>query len=288
MVTRRSIPPSFSLIQKEKLYLLCHEDYKELLVECGGEDLNNLLHPKSKDSYAHEGRRPHPVLLLKSGQRAVLRQYIHGGLLRFFTGDLFLFGARSFRELALTEEIRSHGIPTVIPIAAIHQILLPPLYRPYLLTLEVPGALNLIQYLRGMGSHPAGEALSHKRKMIRSAGHLLRRFHQSGFYHGDLQLKNLLVSGDQVLIIDFDRSHRQEGLSVSQKVKNLLRLNRSVEKWKRFGLPITRTDRWRFLMAYSGGDTKILKAVKKALRTYSIGLFFHRCGWAIEKFLRSF
>jgi len=68
---------------------------------------------------------------------------------------------------------------------------------------------------------------------------------------------------------------------------NLLRLNRSVEKWKRSGLPITRTDRWRFFLAYAGEDKKIREAMENTLRTYSLRFLFHRLGWAVEKILGS-
>jgi len=287
MFKKIPIPPSFSLTEKGETYLLLHNDYKDALLHQGIEEVKTFLKRSLYETHYHEGRSLHPSIPLEDGKRMVLRQYSHGGLLRALTGNLYLIGSRSFRELAITEEIRSSGIPTVQPIGAIHQIVFWPFYRPYFLSLEIPHAKNLIQYFQEKGSHPSLESLLHKRKTIRLAGALLRQFHQEGFYHRDLQLKNLLVAGDQVLIIDFDRSYREKVLSARDRVKNLLRLNRSVEKWKRFGLPITRTDRWRFLMAYAGEDQEIRKAIKRALRTYSMGLFFHRTGWMIEKIVRS-
>lgn len=218
----------------------------------------------------------------------VLRQYSHGGLLRTFTRDIFLFGSRAFHELILTEEIRSCAIPTVEPIGAIHQVTgLPPFYRAYFLSLEVSGALNLIQCFNEIGSKPLREKLSRKRKMIRSAGLLLRQFHQSGFFHGDLQLKNILVAGDRILIIDFDRSYRKLIIATRERMKNLLRLNRSVEKWKRIGLPVTRTDRWRFFLAYAGEDNEIREAMRRVHQTYSLRFLFYRFGWALEKIVGS-
>jgi hypothetical protein len=84
------------------------------------------------------------------------------------------------------------------------------------------------------------------------------------------------VAGDQLFLIDFDRSFRKRALSVRERIKNLLRLNRSAEKWRNLGLPIHRTDRWRFLLAYAGGDETIQKVMKKAVRTYSIRRLFDR------------
>ena len=213
----------------------------------------------------------------------VLRRYLHGGLLRAVTRDLYALSSRSFRELALTEEIRLAGIPTIRPIGAIHQSLIFPFYRAYLLTLEVPNARNLIQFFQDMGSHPVGGVLAPKRKIIRAAGRLVRQFHDSGFFHADLQLRNLLVADHHVLLIDFDQSCRVQNLSEKMRMKNLLRLNRSVDKWKRQGLPVTFSDRLRFFLAYAGEDPRARDVLRKTLRTYSFGLLFHRLLWNLTE-----
>ena len=281
------IPPSFSLIEKGKVSLLLKEEYKNLLLEQGIEDINTYLKKTYQISRYLKGRAPHPVIPLGNGKNMVLRQYSHGGLLRAITGSTYFFGSRSFRELALTEEIRSFGIPTIFSIGAIHQKTFFSFHRAYFLTLEVPSAMDLIQYFQAIGTCPSREKLSQKRKTIRHIGLLIRQFHQAGFYHGDLQLKNILMSGDQILLIDFDRSYRKQNLPVQERMKNLLRFNRSVEKWKRLGLPITRTDGWRFFLAYSGDDKKILKTMAKTLRTFSLRFLFYRFGWALERVVNS-
>ena len=283
-----AISPFFSFIKKGKVFLLLKDADKHVLLKEGIDDLKTFL-KKYKTSPYHQGRTPHPSIPLENGRRMVLRQYSHGGLLRAITGNLYLFGARSFRELAITEEVRSCGIPTVEPIGAIHQVTgLPPFYRACLLTLEIPGALNLLQYFEKIGTKPCRETLSQKRKMIRHAGLVLRQFHQTGFFYQDLQLKNILVAEDRILLIDFDRSYRKLILSTGKRMKNLLRLNRSVEKWKRLGLPITRTDGWRFFLAYAGDDKKILEVMVKALRTYSLRFLFYRFGWALERMVGNY
>jgi tRNA A-37 threonylcarbamoyl transferase component Bud32 len=281
------IPPSFSLIKKGKVFILLKEGYKDVLLKQGIDDLKTFLKKSSKTSHYLKGRTLHPSIPLENGKSMVLRQYSHGGLLRAITRNLYFFGARSFRELALTEEIRSYEIPTISAIGAIHHRIFFPFYQAYFLSLEVLRALDLIQYFQEMGTHLSRENLSLKRKTIRSAGLLIRQFHKAGFFHGDLQLKNILVAGDQLLLIDFDHSYRKTTLPIQERMKNLLRLNRSVEKWKRLGLPITRTDRWRFFLAYAGDDKKIQEAVEKALRTYSLRFLFYRFGWTLGRILGS-
>jgi len=281
------IPHSFSFIQKGKVFLLLKDEYKDFLLQQGIEDLETFLKRHLHNTYYLSGRTPHPSIPIKGGKRIVIRLYSHGGLFRAFNRNLYFFGSRSFQELSMTENIRSCGIPTIQPIGAIHQFILPHLYQAYIISLEVPHAMNLIQYLQEIVLPPLRDKLSAKRKIIRSAGCVLRQFHQAGFFHGDLQLKNILLAEDQLLLIDFDRTYRKPTLSVKEKMKNLLRLNRSAEKWRRLGLPITRTDRRRFFLAYAGNDKKIQEAMKKAIRTHSIRSFFYRCGWTLEKIVGS-
>jgi 3-deoxy-D-manno-octulosonic acid kinase len=281
------IPASFSLIKRGRVSLLLKEEYKNLLLAQGIDDLKTFIEKSSPTAHYLKGRTSHPSIPFEEGKRMVLRQYSHGGLLRAITGNLYFFGARSFRELALTEEIRSHGIPTIPSVGAIHHWIFFPFYQAYFLSLEVPHAMDLIRYFNGIEAHPSRENTSSKRNTIRSIGLLIRQFHQAGFFHGDLQLKNILVAGDQLLLIDFDRSYRKSTLSVKERMKNLFRLNRSVEKWRRLGLPVTRTDRWRFFLAYAGDDKKIREAMIKTLRIYSHRLLFYRLGWTVEKIVGS-
>ena len=278
-----SLPPSFSLIQKGDVSLLVRDERKDFLLGEGIEDIEGFLHKKKSVSRYLTGRTPHPCVPIKDGEWMVVRRYSHGGLLRGITRDLYLFGSRSFREAALTEEIRTSGIPTVHLVGAIHRRVFPFFYKSYLLSLEIPSARDLAQYFQKLGPRPSGEPLLAKRKVIRSAGLLLRQFHRSGFFHADLQLKNFLVSGDNLFLIDFDRSYRKEKLSNSEVVKNLLRLNRSAEKGNRRGLAITRSDRLRFLRGYAGDDKTIREEVKRALRYNSLRSLFHRMIWSVER-----
>jgi len=281
MFKKIPIPASFTLLKKRNVFLLLREDYRDFLLQEGIDEIETYLAKHRETASYLRGRTIHPSIPLKGGERMVLRHYSHGGLLRFITRDLYLFGSRSFQELALTEEIRSSGIGTVQPVGAMHRCFLTPFYRAYLMSLEIPGAKDMVHYLQDIGPQPAGETLVAKRKIIRSAGFLLRKFHQAGFFHADLQLKNLLVTDGKVLLIDFDRSYRKPSLSTGERVKNLLRLDRSVDKWKRYGLPVSLRDRWRFFLAYAESDREIRETLRRALRTYSIRSFFHRLRWSL-------
>jgi 3-deoxy-D-manno-octulosonic acid kinase len=280
-----NIPASYDLIKKGKVFLVLKEEYRDDLLQQRIEDIEAFLQTHREASKYLLGRIPHPSIPLKDEKRMVIRLYSHGGLFRTFTRDLYLSGARSIRELALTEKIISRGIPTIQPIGAIHRSVLLLFYKAYLLSLEISDAKDLIQYLQEIGAHPSRERLLHKRRTIRSAGLLVHQFHEAGFFHGDLQLKNILVSGEKLFLIDFDHSYQKEVLTTGEKKKNLLRLNRSAEKWKSLGLPITRTDGLRFFEAYAEKDKEIRKTMKRALRTYSVRHLFYRWSWTLQRVL---
>src|SRR4030067_3679439 len=112
------IPASFSLIKKGRVSLLLKEDYKNLLLAQGIDDLKTFMEKTSQATHYLKGRTLHPSIPFGDGKRIVLRQYSHGGLLRAITGNLYFFGARSFRELAFAEEIRSCVISTIPLIGA--------------------------------------------------------------------------------------------------------------------------------------------------------------------------
>jgi 3-deoxy-D-manno-octulosonic acid kinase len=270
------IPPFYVMIQRGKISFLLREEYRGLLLQQGIEDLETFLKKYGQTSPRLEGRTPLLSILLKDGTKTVVRSYSHGGLLRGLTRNLYLSGSRSFEELVLTEQIRSSGIPTVRPVGAVHRRIFPFFYRAYFISLEIPEAEDLPRYLLRTGSHPSPENLVEKRKTIHSVGRLIRQFHRAGFYHSDLQLKNILIAEGGPLLIDFDRCYRKKVLALRERTRNILRLNRSAEKWKRAGIPLSKTDRLRFLSAYAEGDREVKESLKKALRFHAFWFFIHR------------
>ena len=215
------VPKSFSLIKKGKTYLLLKDAYKDLLLQEGIDDIEGFLERNRQVSHYLKGRTLHPTVSLADGKSIVFRHYTHGGFLGTILGDRYLLGSRSFQELALTEEVRSCAIPTIQPVGAIHRSTLSPFYQAYFLSLEIPQAKDLIQYFQETGSPPSPEYLLQKRKLLRMAGLLLGKFHQSGFFHADLHLKNILVAKDEVFLIDFDRAYRKPSLTLRERKRNL-------------------------------------------------------------------
>jgi 3-deoxy-D-manno-octulosonic acid kinase len=157
------------------------------------------------------------------GRRYALRHYRRGGLMSRLMEDRYVWrgesATRPVRELRLTMQMHADGLPVPVPIGARYRRdgLL---YRGDLITELLPDTETLAQRLDrgdvGLGTWAA-------------IGRCLRRFHDLGYCHADLNAHNVMLGGaDEVFLIDFDRgTRRSQGL---WRDANLTRLLRSLEK----------------------------------------------------------
>ena len=177
------------------------------------------------------GRESLRTVSLKNGENALIRAYHHGGLLRWITGKTFFsWPPRPFRELAITEELRRRGVPTIEVYAAGVEITFGSFYRGWLITRELKGSYDLWTALQnGFVRKWTAE------KVLRAVASSLKSLHCQGVYHSDLNLKNILVraepGGVKSYVIDFDKAILFLGrLPGRLAEKNLRRLLRSVGK----------------------------------------------------------
>jgi tRNA A-37 threonylcarbamoyl transferase component Bud32 len=274
-----SATPGYQFLREGRRELLICEGFQERLRRQG------LLNPAELwEKTTHPGHLMGrgEVLLIKGKQGGVaVRKYRHGGLLRRLTGDLFFFGARPFQEVAVTEEVKSAGVPTLDILAAIKEHRWSRWYRGYLITRYLPSATDLISCL---DNEPEGKR---RRAIIEKAGEAVRIIHQAGIYHADLHLKNFLVEGKKggVYLIDFDKSKVFPRLKPSRRMKNLKRLDRSAEKLIRHGLPLTTADKRTFCRAYASGDSEIHPYLRNYLKRYRWHTLLYRWGWWLARIL---
>lgn len=201
---------------------------------------------------AAEWRESHPVRgqggrggarIVADGEREfVLRHYHRGGLVGRFVDDRFLWlGAartRPFREWRLLAELHALGLPVPRPAAAAywrHGLS----YTADLLTERLPAVRTLAEAL-ARGTLAVDE--------WRRIGATVRRFHDAGVEHADLNAHNVqLAAGGEVYLLDFDRGRRRE--PGEWQAANLARLRRSLGKLAGAGaVRYTETD-WRALLA---------------------------------------
>jgi serine/threonine protein kinase len=179
----------------------------------------------------YAGRGTLRAVRLSDGETALVRQYRHGGTFRSLTGAwLFSWPPRPFRELVITEELRSRGLPTVEIYAACVSRGFGPFYHGWFVTKELRGAVDLWSAMQQGLLDRFGEEAT-----LRAVAASIRAMHREGVYHSDLNLKNILVrqesAGVASYIIDFDKAKLFVGkLPTELAKKNLDRLLRSVRK----------------------------------------------------------
>ena len=165
------------------------------------------------------------------GKRYVLRHYHRGGLMAHISRDRYGWhneeSTRPFAEWLLTNRLHRAGLPVPAPIGA-RYLRGGSTYSGDLITERLPTVGSLAECLRT-------GALSVVTWI--SIGRCIRRFHDLGVCHADLNAHNVLLSEEGVYLIDFDRGQlRGPGL---WRDGNLVRLRRSLVKVT-WGLPAER------------------------------------------------
>ncbi|GAB2724636.1 hypothetical protein GCM10027172_18730 [Halomonas garicola] len=159
-----------------------------------------------------------------SNEQWVLRPYRRGGMVARLSEARYLWtGAertRAFREMRLTARLFNQGLPVPRPVAACvtrHGLA----YEAALITRRIPGAAALAARLEHGTAGPA---------LLQGVGAMIRRFHDAGLDHVDLNARNILIDPDDTpWLIDLDRCRlRAPG---KWQHTNLARLTRSLGKF---------------------------------------------------------
>jgi 3-deoxy-D-manno-octulosonic acid kinase len=155
---------------------------------------------------------------------AVLRRYLRGGMMARISRDRYLFTgwarSRPVAEFRVLERLAAAGLPVPAPLAAgLRRRGL--LYTGGLITRRIPGARPLADLLPDRAQDTG---------LWRRVGACVRRFHDAGLIHADLNARNILVDAEgSVYLIDFDRARIRRGAERRFR-RNLVRLHRSLVK----------------------------------------------------------
>ncbi|MEZ8557588.1 3-deoxy-D-manno-octulosonic acid kinase [Vibrio cyclitrophicus] len=157
------------------------------------------------------------------GIQAALRHYRRGGLFGKLVEDQYRFSdwesTRCAMELNVLKALANAGVNVPKPIAA-RAIKSGLLYRADLMSERIPNAKDLVDVLVN-GPIDAD--------VYRRIGQEVRKMHDAGVNHTDLNIHNILLDTSQnVWIIDFDKCGHQAG--DDWKEDNLNRLKRSFLK----------------------------------------------------------
>ena len=293
MFGKQLIPAQYDVVKKNKTTIALKQTYSDAMVKMGITDPDTFFEKVSEEGGTYIGRGTVKIANLPGpdDERVVVRQYRRGGCLQKYVSDLYLGRSRPFRELWLTNQAAERGIPTVEIVAACHTKVWWGFHRGHLVSKEIKGGKDLGTYFTGLEQPLERAKVFEKRKVINLVGYLIRRMHDAGIFHADLNLKNIVVQPGntgtlRVFLIDFDQSVIRESLSERKRRQNLMRLNRSAQKFKKSGISITRTDAVRFLRAYYRRDAGIFREVLEDLnRQYSRHIYFHDLGARMVSFL---
>ena len=177
----------------------------------------------------------------------VLRHYRRGGFVARFIEDSYLWmgleRTRAFREWRLLHELTQRGLPVPLPIAA-HVARNGTSYRADIITMRIP---NTRPWASIVGS---GDAESWQWEQI---GLTLRRFHDEGVDHADLNAHNILIDDERrVFLVDFDRGRlRRRGGWQSRNIARLLRSLRKISL--ETGVTFDDAGWWNLVSSYRSG-----------------------------------
>ncbi len=167
------------------------------------------------------------------GRPCVLRHYRRGGWAAKLFGDRYwratLPETRAWREWHLLADLAEQGLPVPRPVAA-RVVTDGMFYRADLITQHLEQTQPLSQTL-------IKKPLS--KELWRIIGQCIRRFHDAGVYHADLNAHNILLGAEgvksgtegPVYLIDFDKGEIRSPEQGWQEA-NLARLRRSLDKLK--------------------------------------------------------
>lgn len=200
--------------------MLIHPDYEGRITE-------NWFNAASWGDQARpvsSGGRGGAWFLQAGEDRLVLREYRRGGLVAKVSSAAYLYTresqVRSFAEFRLLNHLVSLGLPVPRPVAAWYRKISPIQYRAAIIIEKLEGTTPLADLITTLNSESWA-----------ALGATIRRFHDAGVRHADLNCFNVLVRGGEFFLIDFDRGIiRQQASRPGWKSQNLSRLHRSLVK----------------------------------------------------------
>ncbi len=180
--------------------------------------------PDASRTGSKTGGRDTVDFLRIAGRDYVLRHYWRGGVVARVNRQSYLWlgleRSRPFKEWRLLNKLYQDGLPVPRPAAA-RVLRRGIVYRGDLLTEYLPATQTLAEYI-------AQNALPAEAWM--QIGAVIRRFHQAGAYHADLNANNILLNEqEEIFLIDWDRGQLRQA-NPSWQEANLQRLARSLNK----------------------------------------------------------
>jgi 3-deoxy-D-manno-octulosonic acid kinase len=270
-------------LDESRLRLHVADEFSERAVDAG------LTHPDGFDRMLQTarsvpgGRSAHRILDAKSPPIR-LRPYEHGGLLGSILGGRFLAPNRPIREFRLWTTLRARGAPMPRPVLAASR-------RRGAFWQSIFGSVDHELAKDGAGWLATAPCPVDLRMGCIAFARAARRFHDAGGLHGDLHLRNVLIEtcdSDRMeptfrcMLIDLDRGRVLRRVSPRQRMIELMRFTRSLEKAGRGDLLSIRF-RALALSAYCARDRPLRRSMLRWAPYAALDVYRHRVAWRIGR-----
>ena len=215
-----------TVVAKQKSYAIIYDASR---MDCPPLDFFSVDFWRAKNALVGEAVGRGSAWFLESPMgKVLLRQYLRGGWAAKLSYRHYFFSgisrSRPFREFKLLADLYASGLPVPAPVAAIvrHRF---PVYSGAILMDTISSTRTFADVLLTDDmTVPLNEGL------WRRVGQCIRRFHEAGVWHADLNARNILLdTANTVYLVDFDRAKYTPGHAV-QGEGNLDRLKRSLVK----------------------------------------------------------
>jgi len=262
-------PADYAIVATGSSKILVREEWKDSLLSDLLCDFKSVRQERRR--IFSSGRVKHFSYLPQGAcERVFVRRLVRGGMIRW-CGNLHFGANRPLQELRAVEAAQLAGIdvPAILAVKATR--VWGPFYRLVIVMREIPDASTLLDMVPSL---TPGE----RHKTIRRLGGMIRRMHEVGIYHPDLTVHNIVLDADgEVHILDFDKAEIVARKNSRLELRDMARLNRSIEKTLRPHGCVSRVDKIRLL--------RECRAPGECLREYCnrclTGLWRHRLWWAI-------
>ncbi|MBN1880890.1 MAG: phosphotransferase [Deltaproteobacteria bacterium] len=277
----------FVTIRRGRFVFTVHTEYIESIISDSvlTEPIERLI--SRHDTHIEGGRGAVARVDIPGIGAAFVRDYRHGGLLRALLGGRFFVPGRETRELRVLQAARVAGLPVPDPLASARERCgFLQGYRARIVTAEIPRTASLVTAL--WEKTDRGRDTS---SLLFSVGKTVRALHNTGIFHHDLNMHNILVDeNDGIFIIDFDRARLRKALGMRGRIANLRRLLRSGRKLARLHHNAPKgwfsDDRFRELLkGYVDGDEKLKGRLISKTTDFFPLIVRARIGWALDDLL---
>lgn len=207
-------------LREEGSVLLVHPDYE-------GQVTVDWFRPEfwgAKAQPVSSGGRGGAWFIDTGAGRVVLREYRRGGLVARISEQNYVFSreqdVRSVAEFRLLNQLVNMGLPVPRPVAAWYRKVPTFQYRAAIIIERLDGTTPLAELIPILD--PSDWQV---------IGRTVRRFHDAGVRHADLNCFNVLVRDGTCFLIDFDKGRIMPRQAPEKwKASNLERFARSIRK----------------------------------------------------------